>query len=82
MPNQLLFQCAAGLHEQTSIDWLSAVARPNKQPGGQAIATHFEAFRNDVPAICAKLSLVPNELTFVDYGNVVGAWLTLPQFGP
>jgi hypothetical protein len=63
-------------------DWLSAVARPNKQPGGQAIATHFEAFRKDVPDICAKLSLVPNELTFVDYGNVVGAWLTLPQFGP
>jgi len=48
-----------------------------KPTPSQAITTHFEAFRKNVPAICAKLSLVPNELTFVDYGNVAGACLTL-----
>ena len=61
-------------------DWLCAVGSPRQQPGGQAIALNFAAFRADVPAICEKLRLVVTQLTFVDYRNVVNAWLTLPQF--
>ncbi len=41
-------------------DWLGTIARPNELPGGHAIATHFEAFRTEVTAICGKLRLLPD----------------------
>jgi hypothetical protein len=56
-------------------DWLNTVASTQPLPSGSAIATRFALFQSDIPAICATLHLVPNELTFVDYGHVVRIWL-------
>lgn len=56
-------------------DWLNTVASTHSLPSGSAIATRFALFQSDIPAICATLHLVPNELTFVDYGHVVRIWL-------
>jgi hypothetical protein len=60
-------------------DWLNTVARARPLPAGSAIASHFAVFQLDAPAICANLHLVPNELTFVDYGRVVRDWLASTQ---
>jgi len=56
-------------------DWLNTAASTQSLPSGSAIATRFAVFQSDIPAICATLHLVPNELTFVDYGHVVRIWL-------
>jgi hypothetical protein len=56
-------------------DWLNTVASTHPLPRGSAIATRFALFQTDIPAICATFHLVPNELTFVDYGHVVRIWL-------
>ena len=57
-------------------DWLSTVTDTKQQPGGAAIARQFLAFQTDISAICDRLKLERSDLTFVDYGNVVRAWLT------
>jgi hypothetical protein len=63
-------------------DWLNTAASTTRLPAGSAIAAHFAIFQTDAPAICTKLHLVPNELTFVDYSRVVRDWLASPQSIP
>jgi len=56
-------------------DWPNTVASTQPLPSGSAIARRFALFQSDIPDICATLHLVPSELTFVDYGQVVRFWL-------
>jgi hypothetical protein len=63
-------------------DWLNTVASTQPLPSGSAIATRFALFQSDIPAICATLRLVSNELTFVDYGHVVRIWLEQQAANP
>jgi hypothetical protein len=57
-------------------DWLSDLEpRAVKMPGGSTIAQRYELFRSDLPAMCAKVHLVVDELTFNDYVIQVEEWL-------
>ena len=49
-------------------DWLSnATPKTTTIPGGAAIARRYEVFRNELPAMCSRLQLKVDELTFNDY---------------
>jgi len=59
-------------------DWLSN-ATPSSIgiPGGALIASRYELFRKDLPAMCEKLHLKVEELTFNNYVVLVEEWLNL-----
>ncbi|MFL6262078.1 MAG: hypothetical protein ACJ76Y_20470 [Thermoanaerobaculia bacterium] len=44
-------------------------------PGGEVIAARYQVFRQELPSLCRGLRLSPDELTFVDYANIVKLWL-------
>jgi hypothetical protein len=57
-------------------DWLSnATPKGVRIPGGAAIARRYELFRADLPAMCERLRLSVDELTFNDYVVQVEEWL-------
>jgi hypothetical protein len=59
-------------------DWLSnATPKSIRIPGGAAIARRYELFRAELPALCARLQLRADELTFNDYVMQVEEWLKL-----
>jgi len=59
-------------------DWLSnATPKSVRIPGGTAIAERYAMFRQELPAMCAKLRLKEDELTFNDYVVLVEEWLKL-----
>lgn len=59
-------------------DWLSnATSASIKIPGGTVIASRYEVFRKDLPAMCEKLRLNVDELTFNNYVVQVEEWLKL-----
>lgn len=55
----------------------NATARSIKIPGGTVIAKRYAVFREHLPAMCRKLHLHINELTFSDYVLQVEEWLKL-----
>lgn len=61
-------------------NWLSdATPVPIKIPGGARIASRYQLFRKDLPAMCQTLDLNMNELTFNDYVVQVEEWLKLNE---
>jgi len=44
-------------------------------PGGESVGSRYEVFREEFPSLCQRLRLSPDELTFVDYINLVDEWL-------
>ena len=44
-------------------------------PSGSIIWEQYLEFREQIPALCAELTLVPNELTFPDYTRLIYGWL-------
>lgn len=59
-------------------DWLSnATPESIEIPGGARIATRYDLFRGDLPAMCEKLHLNVDELTFNNYVVQVEQWLKL-----
>jgi hypothetical protein len=46
-------------------------------PGGTAIAERYALFRQELPAMCVKLRLKEDELTFNNYVVQVEEWLKL-----
>jgi len=57
-------------------DWLSdSIPRSIRIPGGKAIAERYAIFLRELPAMCASVNLGVDELTFIDYGEQVEAWL-------
>lgn len=63
-------------------DWLSDARPIVKIPGGSTIADRYELFRNDLPALCARVHLVVDELTFNDYVLQVEEWLKSNPWTP
>jgi hypothetical protein len=59
-------------------DWLSnATPQSTTIPGGAAIAHRYNVFRAELPAMCERLQLNLDELTFNDYVVQVEEWLKL-----
>lgn len=57
-------------------DWLSAATSSSIQiPGGATIAHRYATFRQELPAMCERLQLRADELTFSDYVLQVEEWL-------
>jgi hypothetical protein len=57
-------------------DWLSdATPKSVKIPGGTAIKRRYDLFRAELPALCERLHLSVDELTFNDYVVQVEEWL-------
>lgn len=55
--------------------WLTTASRRTTVPGGATIAKRFDQFRGELPAICRELHKQVEELTFLEYQDVVAAWL-------
>lgn len=63
-------------------DWLSnATPKSVKTPGGSVISSRYEIFRAELPAMCTKLHLRVDELTFNNYVVEVEQWLNLNAQG-
>ena len=60
-------------------NWLRAESGKSGIPGGSAIYTRYEAFRSDLPEICAELHLDVADLTFADFSYTIARWLTTHQ---
>src|SRR6266487_91299 len=59
-------------------DWLSNVTPSSVSiPGGALIASRYVLFRKELPAMCEKLHLNIDELTFNNYVVQVEEWLKL-----
>lgn len=56
-------------------DWLRTESGKSGIPGGAAIYTRYQAFRADLPGICAKLRLDVGDLTFADFSYTIARWL-------
>ena len=57
-------------------DWLSnATSKSVRIPGGKAMAARYTIFRQELPAMCRRVHLSVNELTFSDYVAQVEDWL-------
>lgn len=56
-------------------DWLSTASGSPSIPGGAYIYTRYRAFRRDLPALCARMKLNPDQLTFADLFRLVRIWL-------
>lgn len=60
-------------------NWLRTESDKNGIPGGPAIYARYQAFRSDLPAICADLSLDVEDLTFADLSYTIARWLKSHQ---
>ncbi len=56
-------------------DWLRAESGRVDLPGASAMNARYANFRSDLPRISVKLSLKPEEMTFVDFCHSVADWL-------
>lgn len=57
--------------------WLRAQSGYRDVPGGGVVTHDFEAFRQALPQICGARDLLPEELTFGDYNDIVVRYLTV-----
>ncbi len=56
-------------------DWLSLESRNFKMPGGDHIFARYREFRRDLPNLCLRVRLNPENLTFGDLGEAIRTWL-------
>jgi len=56
-------------------DWLREASRRTTIPSGRVIWRRYNEFRNDLPLLCEELNLNEEELTFLDYSNLISEWL-------
>lgn len=56
-------------------NWLSSVSQRRSIPGGAAIYGRYVQFQEELPLLCQELKLGIQELTFLDYANLVSVWL-------
>ncbi len=57
-------------------DWLSsATPKSITIPGGRAMSARYKAFRRQLPALCRKVHMRIDELTFNDYVAQIEEWL-------
>jgi len=60
-------------------NWLRTESGKSGIPGGSAIYRRYEAFRSDLPDICAELNLDVGDLTFADFSYTIARWLDTHQ---
>ncbi|HYC89221.1 MAG TPA: hypothetical protein VEO54_08430 [Thermoanaerobaculia bacterium] len=60
-------------------NWLRTESGKSGIPGGAAIYARYEAFRADLPDICAELNLEIGDLTFADFSYTIARWLDTHQ---
>jgi len=60
-------------------NWLRTASARVTIPGGAIICERYQVFMNDLPAICRRLRLNPNELIFNDYAWLVTEWLKVQE---
>jgi hypothetical protein len=58
-------------------DWLQAAPGNAAIPGGAAIWTSYRRFRRELPIIAQEADLEPEQLTFIDYHQLVTSWLKI-----
>jgi hypothetical protein len=56
-------------------NWLRGLVPDRSVPGGEAIYEHYLLFLRDLPDLCDKLRIKPDELTYADYANIVSRWV-------
>jgi len=58
-------------------NWLTQASRRTTIPGGEEIWRRYEEFIKDLPSLCKDFKKInkPNDLTFLDYSNLVSEWL-------
>jgi hypothetical protein len=56
-------------------NWLRTESGKSGIPGGAAIYARYEAFRSDLPDICAELNLEVGDLAFADFSYTIARWL-------
>lgn len=56
-------------------NWLRIESKRTGIPGREAMSVRYRRFRGELPEICAELEIQVEELTFVDYFDVVVEWL-------
>ena len=56
-------------------NWLRIESERAGIPGKEAMSVRYRRFRGELPEICAELEIQVEELTFVDYFDVVVEWL-------
>jgi len=62
-------------------DWFSnTTPKSVRIPGGNAIATRYVIFRQELPSTCKKIHLSIDELTFSDYVAQVEDWLEINPY--
>lgn len=55
--------------------WLRSATRRTRMPGGEEIWKQYGQFREELPGIAGKIKVLPEELTFSDYGSAVRHWI-------
>ena len=55
--------------------WLRSASKRRTIPGGKEISRRYTAFKVALPAICSKVNIDKDELTFNDYAMFVSEWL-------
>ena len=55
--------------------WLRTSTNNAKLPGGADIATRFQQFKSELPAILTRMRLKEEELTFADFATIAATWL-------
>lgn len=56
-------------------NWLRSSSDRRTIPGGAEIVRRFALFQADLPLLCEDLKLVPGELIFNEYADLVSGWL-------
>jgi len=53
---------------------LRTVSGRRDLPGGEQIWKRYAAFSRDLPRVCGRMRIRPEEMTFVDYATAVAEW--------
>jgi len=56
-------------------DWLNDSESNVNIPSGSFIAKRYELFETELPVFSQNFKKIPRELTFIDFRNLVIAWL-------
>jgi hypothetical protein len=56
-------------------NWLGKTQGNVLIPSGSKLVERYQKFQDDLPMLCESLQLTAEELTFIDFQNIVVEWL-------
>ncbi|MCA9224097.1 MAG: hypothetical protein R3C99_26175 [Pirellulaceae bacterium] len=56
-------------------NWLHALTKRRTIVGGDAIFHRYQKFSEELPYLCDELEILPEQMTYADYSNLVTGWL-------